>query len=186
MNARTANIILISSTLGLTHVVVLAVLSFPALFATAYGCRSLNEALACMLAPTRLVVNELWMFPALLVVINLVIAAGFAFRKDQIAPLLICGLCFQGLAIWLLAFCLCFYGFTGTMCLHHGPEFELEQFLVAGFGVFPVTLAALLVPIAVVTWTMVTEKKQKNAEQRTAPVGTGASSVFAGVSQEVK
>ena len=99
MNAKTANIILISSTLGLTHVVVLAVLYFPSLFAMAYGMRSLSEALACLLAPTRLVVNEPWMFPALLVVINLVIATGFAYRKDQIAPLLICGLCFQGLAI---------------------------------------------------------------------------------------
>ncbi len=176
MNAKTANIVMMCSTLGFSHIVIIAVLFFPSFNATAYGCRSLGEALTCMLAPTRLAVNNLWVFPTLLVVINLVIAIGFAYRRVQIAPLLICGLCFQGLVVWSLAFCLCFYAFTGLMCLHHGPEFELGSFLGAGFGVFPVTLLTLLVPIVVVASAMVIAARRKHAQPDASPDAAGASS----------
>ena len=49
------------------------------------------------------------------------------------------------LIVWMFLFCLCYHGFTGWMCLHHGPEFEIREFLRCGFGFFPITLLGLLI-----------------------------------------
>ena len=60
---------------------------------------------------------------------------------------LLAGVSAQGLIVWVAFFCFCFESFTGAMCLHHGSRFEMLQFARSAWGVFPVTLLALLVPL---------------------------------------
>jgi hypothetical protein len=88
-----------------------------------------------------------------LVFVVLICMAGFLAamlsrnRPDLGRSYLVAGVSGQVLIAWVAAFCFCFESFTGPLCLHHAPSFELPQFLTTAYGFFPVTLVAVLLPL---------------------------------------
>jgi hypothetical protein len=96
-----------------------------------------------MPAVTRFAADNHWAFTVVNAVLCLV-AIGFLRRRPEKAPrIVLAAACGLGLGTWVAMFGYCYVGFTGPMCLHHEPEFDLLNFLAFGGGVFPVTLAVL-------------------------------------------
>ncbi len=174
MKALHASVLMLCTALGFSHILLLFGAIFPGLYAQAYGIRTDTEAEMIMLAPSRFAVHYAWLFPLLLFVVCLAFHLAVSRRAWHTSGLLICGLCTQGLVVWAAAFCFCFDAFTGDMCLHHLPEFERERFLSAGFGVFPATLTALLVPIVVVAFAGVFGKGKEESPRTAAKAERGA------------
>jgi hypothetical protein len=87
-----------------------------------------------------------WAFGAAAFLICISAAVCFARKPSQVSQWLAFWLSAEGLVFWVGMFCYCYGGFTGSMCLHHGPHFEPKNFFAFGFGVFPVTLCAIAAP----------------------------------------
>ena len=47
------------------------------------------------------------------------------------------------LIVWGWYFMIFYDAFLGSMCLHHGPEFEIDRCISLAYGIFPVTLVAV-------------------------------------------
>ena len=115
----------------------------PPLFRSLFCTASLAEALALMPPITRFAADHCWAFTvvnALLCSVAVPCLRRIPDKAPQLAMGTCCGI---GLVSWAAMFCYRYEGFTGPMCLHHGPEFDLLNFLSFGRGVFPVTLAVL-------------------------------------------
>ncbi|NLF16562.1 MAG: hypothetical protein GX595_04800 [Lentisphaerae bacterium] len=173
MKALQASVLMLCAALGFSHILFLFGDLFPILYAQAYRITTLAEAEIIMPAPSRFAVHYAWLFPLLLFVVWLVFLLAVSHGAWRTSEFLICGLCVQGLVVWAAAFCFFFDAFTGGMCLHHLPEFERERFLSAGFGVFPTTLTALLVPIVVVALSGVFGKGKEESARAAANAGRG-------------
>jgi len=156
---------MVSTAIGLSHILVVTGFVFPVVYAKTHGAESLAEARMLMLAPTRFAVHYFWLFPALLAISCVTFVRATSRRNGEVAEILTCGLCVQGLVAWSAAFCFCFDAFTGPMCLHHGPEFEFGTFLTACLGVFSVTFATLLAPIVLVLSPKIFGKGKEEAER---------------------
>ena len=151
MKAVHANLLLVCSAIGLSHILLVVTTVFPILYARAYGKAAPVEAEELMLAPTRFAVHHVWLFVVLLALVALVFVLRNLSSGRNVGSMLICGLCLQGLVVWSAAFCFFYDAVTGPMSLLRGPEFELGTFLTSCLGVFPTTLVALLAPITAVT-----------------------------------
>jgi hypothetical protein len=171
MKTLPAKILMLCSMIGLMHILVVTGLIFPALYARTLGMESALEASTLMLGPTKFATDHFWIFPVILAIACVAFIAAVSRWEAKAVELLISGLCAQGLIVWAAAFCFCFDIFTGPMCLHHGPEFELGLFFTACFGIFPVTLATLLVPIAAVFCTEFFKNKKRKVKQGDAKDG---------------
>ena len=150
MKALHANLLMVCSAIGLSHILVVVATVFPALYSGTYRIARV-ESEDFMLAPARFAVHHTWLFVVFLGIVALIFVLRNLSSSENVGNMLVCGLCLQGLIVWSAAFCFCYDAFTGDMSLHRGPEFEFGTFLTAYFGVFPATLLALLAPITAVT-----------------------------------
>jgi hypothetical protein len=158
MQTRIATFLLVASAVTLSFVCVSVAWLVPAAFRSLYGLKSLDEVRDFMPAITRLASDHSWFIAVLLSGACLVSIAALRRLPDRTVQCITVGLCAQGLVTWMAMFCFCFEGFTGPMCLHHGPEFELPQFVSFGAGVFPVTLLLVVSPMISALWPRVTSK----------------------------
>jgi hypothetical protein len=95
---------------------------------------------------TNFAVEYVWLYPAVLAGVCILAAVAFVKRPEKTASITIFGLCAQGIVIWHAYFCFCFSAFTSGGNLHHDPSFNIFKFVCFGAGVFPVTLATVLLP----------------------------------------
>jgi hypothetical protein len=108
--------------------------------------------LSLMPAITRLASDFSLLFVAIICLTGFAAVLLSRTRHSQAWVLL--GATSQCFVAWTACFCFCFDSFTGGMCLHHGPEFEIGRFVTTAWGVFPITLATLLVLFAVAVRSM--------------------------------
>ena len=144
--------VLVASSIVLSYAVWMAATVTRAYYRFVYECDALDVA-------RRAMIPEITQFAlgSEALVICLICALGiltaWSCRRHASPLALIAGVTGQLLVVWALGFCLCFGGFTDGGCLHHGPAFEFAQFLSAGYGLFPVTLVAILLPlVSAVAW----------------------------------
>jgi hypothetical protein len=146
MTAPLAITVLGASTVIGAYLILLVGDVLPGLFARLFPSASVTELDSFIPAITAAAARYSWAFAAGIILTALSGSALISRRPLRAAPLLVRTLSAQGLIVWAAMFCY-FYGeFTGGMCLHHGPEFELRQFVRAGWGAFPATFAALVGP----------------------------------------
>lgn len=149
---RLASLWLLAVATGLSFVVVLAGALVTPCFRALYGLNSLDEAWDLMPAITRLASDHSWVIALLFGLLCLGSLRVLRHPPNRALQSLTLGLCPQGLVAWSAAFCYCYDGFTGPMCLHHGPQFEWLRFACFGAGVFPVTLMLIITPLAAALW----------------------------------
>jgi hypothetical protein len=147
MNHRLTNALLLCSTLGLSHVVLLVGWSTPFAYSSVYRLKSLQEARALMPDITEVAVDHSWVFAVAMGLIGFVTAIFIRRIPERKVPFAIIGLCGQWLLAWVAILAFLFKAVAGNMSLHHGPEFDITEFMRFGAGVFPVTLTAVLVPL---------------------------------------
>ncbi|MFA7231225.1 MAG: hypothetical protein WC071_08130 [Victivallaceae bacterium] len=113
-----------------------------------------DDWMATMPVITRLVAEFYWIPLVLVIIIGLlaIINSYVSKNENRNIFLMLIALWLHFLIVWLVLFCLCYHGFTGWMCLHHDPEFEMREFLQWGYSFFPITLFALLfVPYCIIS-----------------------------------
>lgn len=140
---RVSSFLLSASAVSLSYFIVLVAEATPKFFEIGYSA-SPSEARILMPNLTRIVVDYPWVFASTIIlacILAMILLRRSPSRTIEIATI---GLCAQGTIFWLTMFCIFAKSFEGPMCLHHGPEFEFFEFIAFGSGVFPVTLAALL------------------------------------------
>ena len=106
-----------------------------------------DDWMAVMPVITRLAAKFYWIPLAMVIIIGLfaIINSYISKSERRNVFLMLITLWLHFLIAWMVLFCLCYHGFTGGMCLHHGPEFEIREFLQCGFGFFPISLFVLLI-----------------------------------------
>ena len=147
MNTRLASLVIVASTVVSSYIVLLIGYIIPRFFAQTYGIESAND-LGLVIPPiTKFAAAYAWEFAVPLVLIclcTILLARRFS---THLLQLLSAGLCAQGLIMWFAMFCYCYEGLTGGVSLHHEPSFSFNAFSHFGFGIFPATLLALLLPL---------------------------------------
>jgi hypothetical protein len=147
MSILLASFILAASAVVASYVVLLVGHVLPKLFANAYLIAPSSSDLVILMPPlTQFATRHTWVFALAIVLICVAVVLLFQRPGARVSPLVAIGLSAQALVVWFAMFCFCYDGFGGGMCLHHGPEFEFSQFMQFAFGVFPVTLCAIVVP----------------------------------------
>jgi hypothetical protein len=119
----------------------------PQAYRSLYHLKSLEEERVFIPAITLFASDHSWLIALALATVCAASIAALRRFPEKTVPCMTVGLCAQGLVTWSAMFCFCFEGFTGAMCLHHGPEFEFFQFVSFGAGVFPITLLLIVVPM---------------------------------------
>ena len=145
MSTRLASLVLAASTVVSSYVVLLIGYVLPRLFARVFGIRAQSD-LDILIPPiTQFAARDAGIFAsvvALVCLAVLIFTRRFPGRAFQFVAI---GLSAQALVVWLAMFCYCFEGFLGSMSMHHDPQFEFAQFFQFAFGVFPVTLCAIVI-----------------------------------------
>jgi hypothetical protein len=96
---------------------------------------------------TQFAARFYWAFALAVVLICVVVVTLLRQSPTRLLQLLAIGLSAQALVVWFAMFCYCYLGLTGSMSLpFHDARFEFAQFFQFAFGVFPVTLGAILIP----------------------------------------
>ncbi|MBI3850802.1 MAG: hypothetical protein HY298_11090 [Verrucomicrobia bacterium] len=147
MHARTSAILVTASAVAMSYIILIVGSMLPRFFAVSYKLSSPAEVQDFMQGPTRFAVAYSWAFALAIGLIG-VVTATLCYRcPTRTSQLTVLGLCAQAALLWVVMFCYCYDGFCGPMSLHHGPNFELPQFVLFEFGVFPVTFVMLTVTI---------------------------------------
>lgn len=134
-----------------------------------FGKPKNNDWIEAIPAITRLAIDYYWIPLSLVILSGLLSIFNQYIFKDQEKSrfIMLLTLWFHFCIIWAVLFFYCYEGFTGAMCLHHGPEFEIQQFLLFAFGFFPITFLMLLsVPIVLI--------KAKTSNHNQQPSGNPA------------
>ncbi len=147
MNHRLTSALLLGSTLGLSHVVLLVGWVTPDAYRSIYRLKSLQEAREIMPNFTELAVDHSWVFAVAMGLVGFVTTIFIHRMPERKIPFVTIGLCGQWLVAWLAMLAFLFKAVAGDMSLHHGPEFDPSAFMCFGAGVFPVTLTAVLLPL---------------------------------------
>ncbi len=155
---QVASILLLASAAAQSFVCVLIAWIVPPAFHSIYRLKSLHEAWDLMPPITRFASENSWLIVIALGAVCLGSLLALRRFPERTIHCMTVGLCAEGFVTWLAMFCFCFDGFTGPMSLHHGPEFELPQFISFGAGVFPVTLLLVVAPIIAALWPRVNSK----------------------------
>ena len=146
MSTRLASLVLAASTVVSSYIVLLIGYVLPKFFASAYGAQSASD-LDILIPPiTRFAARHAWAFALSAAVICIVAVILFQRPHARVFQLVAVALSAQALVVWFAMFCYCYDGLTGSMSLHHSSEFEFGQFFQFAFGVFPVTLCAIVAP----------------------------------------
>lgn len=146
MSARLANSLLAASAIVASYVILLVGYMLPGLFAGAYQLQTAVEVDMLMPPLTQFASRFAWVFVLIVVLVSVVALTLLQRASVRRTELLAIALSSQALVVWLAMFCYCFDGFRGPISLHHEPRFEFAQFIRLAFGVFPVTLCAILWP----------------------------------------
>jgi hypothetical protein len=150
--ARTAGLLLVAAGIAQALVCVVVAACAPHYFTILYRLETLGKAWEFMPTITRVAVRGAFVIPLLHALVCVVSLFWLKRCPDRILTVATVGLCAEGLVTWSTMFCFCFEGFTGLMCMHHGPRFELPEFLTFAWGVFPITLILILAPMAAALW----------------------------------
>jgi len=146
MSTRLASLILAASAVVSSHIVILIGHLLPKLFASAYNAKSAAD-LDILIPPiTQFATRHAWVFALATVLICVVAILLFQRPGARVPRLVAVALSAQALAVWFAMFCFCYEGFNAGFCMHHDPEFEFSQFVKFAYGVFPVTLCAIVAP----------------------------------------
>ena len=146
MSTRLGSLVLTASTVVSSYIVLLIGYVLPKFFANAYNAKSASD-LDILIPPiTRFAVRHMWTFALFAAAICIVVIILFQRPHARVLQLVAVGLSAQALVVWLAMFCYCYDGLTGPMSMHHSSEFEFGQFFQFAFGVFPVTLCAIVAP----------------------------------------
>lgn len=152
MSTCIASFLLLASGVILSFVCLVVAWIIPQVFFWLYRPKSFYEVRELMPAVTRIATDFSWLFAVLIAAVSLAGVVYLWRLSDRVVECITAGLCAQGLITWTAMFCFFFDGFTGPMCMHHGPEFEFPQFVSLGFGVFPVTLLLVVAPLIMALW----------------------------------
>lgn len=158
MPTRIASILLLASAAAQSFVCVLIAWIVPPAFRSIYRLKSLDEAWDFMPPITRFASEHSWLIVIALAGVCLGSLLALRNFPERTIQCMAVGLCAESFVTWFAMFCFCFDGFTGPMCLHHSPEFELPQFVAFGAGVFPVTLLLIVAPMIAALWPRVISK----------------------------
>ena len=146
MSTRLASLVLAASTVVSSYIVLLIGCVLPKLFATIFGIHSATD-LDILIPPiTKFAARHAWAFASAAALICLVVIFLIRRSPAQVLQIVAVGLSAQALVVWLAMFCYCYNGLTGSMSFHHSSQFEFAQFFQFAFGVFPVTLCAIVAP----------------------------------------
>ena len=107
----------------------------PPAFRAMYGLKSLDAVRDFGPTITQLACEHTWLIDVVFATVCFGSLAAVRLRSDRPVQCIAVGLCAQDLVTWAAMFCFCFVGFTGPMCLHQGPEFELVSFAAFGAGI---------------------------------------------------
>lgn len=146
MSTRLGSSLLVGAAIVKSYVVLVIGSMVPAFFAQTYQVRTLAEMDIYIPSVTQFASRFAWVFALSLVLLTTAVLTLLRRCPARYPRLLAMGLSSQGLVLWLAMFCFCFEVFRGPMSMHHGPRFEFSQFFQFAFGVFPVTLCAILWP----------------------------------------
>lgn len=146
MKTRVPSLLLASFGVVTAYIIILVGNMVPGFFQMAYKAKT-AEAKSLMPGLTRFASEYAWVFALAIVVVVVIALACLRRYPSSVVLILTSSLCAQGVVLWGTMFCDCYSGFLGPMCLHHGSEFELAEFIDCGSGIFPISLAALLTPI---------------------------------------
>lgn len=125
----------------------------------AFRLKSWSDADDLMPAISRAAADHAWIFVLLIALVSL-ITVFFIFRfPTRIPKLMIAGLCVQVLVLWCAMFRYFYYGFLGGVSVTHGQEFESDRFMSVAFGVFPVTLGAVLLTLFATLFDLLARKR---------------------------
>lgn len=145
-------LMLVTSAISLCYIIRLVGVVFPQLYQRTFQLHTETEARIFWHTPTRFAVDHPWFFAIAICLSTFATIALLQRRKNQAIQYTALGLSAQGTIFWAGMFCYSFDGFLGPMSLHQDSEFELLQFVKFGFGVFPVTLVALLTTFFGALW----------------------------------
>ena len=148
MHSRLADTIILATTVICCYFVILFGMVLRKFFWEAYHMTSVKEFEYFMPRISSLAADHAWGFAVLIGVVGLATSCCFRFKPVRVLEILAMGLCGQALITWLALFCYCYNGFLGGISMHHGPNFELDSFIKCAFGLFPVTLVLILIPLS--------------------------------------
>ena len=145
MSARLASFVLAASTVVGAYIVLLIGYLVPRFFFTMFRTATPSDLDILMPPVTQFAARFAWAFASAVALVCIV--AVFLLRQSPARCLqfLAIGLSAQALVVWLAMFCYCYLGFTGSISFHHDARFEFSQFFQFAFGVFPVTLCAIVI-----------------------------------------
>ena len=126
MNHRLTNALLLSSTFGLSHVVLLVGWVTPDAYSSVYRLKSLQEARAIMPNFTEVAVDHSRVFAVAMGLIGFVTAIFIHRMPERKIPFVTIGLCCQWLVAWVAMLAFLFEAVTGEWSLHHDPEFQTQ------------------------------------------------------------
>ena|SRR5579862_5276257 len=148
MKIRPVTLLLLPSTVVFCYIVALMGQGVPIFYLHTYSPKSLDEARAFMPGITRLAADYAWIFDSSLALIALMVFVSLYWRPGLILRTTIIALCGQAIIVWIAMFCFFYEAFT-RFSIRSGTTFEFQQFLTVYFGIFPLTLGAILVPLVV-------------------------------------
>lgn len=158
MRTRIASLLLMGTGMALSFVCVVVAWFVPRAFYIMYQPKSFDEVWKIMPAITRTATHFSWAFVVLIAAMSIASIVCMRRFPERVVEHITAGLCVQGMVAWSGMFCFFFDGFTGPMSLHHGPKFELSEFVSFGFGVFPVTLLSTIALFIMALWSRGTSK----------------------------
>ena len=150
--SRLASLMLISSAIIWSFIVWIGGGVVIPFFGQIYRTPSMVELRALIPAITLLACDHL---AVIIVLLATVCVAGLAAlwrfpgRQMQFAT---AGLCGQWLVVWVAAFCFCYDGFLGHVSMHHAQEFDPRAFISSGGGIFPISMALIVMTFAASLW----------------------------------
>lgn len=106
-----------------------------------------EEVVSFMSFPTRFATGFSWVFVVALLLALSVSLLALRLYPRHVVRVVVVSVCMQAIVVWVAFFCYCYNGFYGLMSLHHEPEFDLIDFTIFGAGIFPASLAVVLIPL---------------------------------------
>lgn len=162
MHARPASLLLIASATVLSYISVLAgevVLPF---YRVIVQPKSLAELRTFIPSVTLFACDHLPFLVGLLVTACLTALTAVWYLPNKVGQSVSVGLCTQWLIVWAAAFCFCYSGFLGGVSMHHPQFFEFDQFMTLEGGIFPVSLALIILTLIFSLWPDLAFKRASN------------------------
>jgi len=146
MTAKNVGLLLLPAAYVFAHITTLVANLTPRFFEITYKLKPSEDA-EFIPEPTQIAVYYSWIFAISYGMIALTGVFLASRRPALTVQLLTTGLSLQAFIFWVAMFCFCYEGFLGPMTLHSGPDFDFSYFFQFGFGIFPICLIAIVVPI---------------------------------------